>query len=40
VSRDATDILNPTPTEQLTLYTCTDLAASRRLVVIARPNDD
>jgi LPXTG-site transpeptidase (sortase) family protein len=40
VGRDATEILNPTSTQQLTLYTCTDLAASRRLVVIARPNDD
>jgi LPXTG-site transpeptidase (sortase) family protein len=37
VSRDATEILNPTPDEQLTLYTCTDLAASHRLVVIAQP---
>lgn len=37
VGRDATQILNPTQTEQLTIYTCTDLAASHRLVIIAKP---
>lgn len=39
VGRDAVQILNPTQAEQLTLYTCTDLNASHRLVVIAQPND-
>lgn len=37
VGRDATQILNPTTNPQLTLYTCTDLAATKRLVVIAYP---
>lgn len=37
VGRDGVQILAPSTAEQLTLYTCTDLAASRRLVVLASP---
>lgn len=37
VGRNATQILNPTKQTQLTIYTCTDLNASHRLVVIATP---
>lgn len=37
VDRDAVEILNPTAEPQLTLYTCTDLNASHRLVIIALP---
>ena len=37
VNRDAVDILNPSSQEQLTIYTCTDLNASQRQVVVAKP---
>lgn len=36
---DHTDILNPTPHSQLTLYTCTGFLDRHRLVVVAVPTD-